>query len=343
MSVINQMLRDIDARAAAASGESPVAPGARAAKLRRSGMRTAVLLVLLSAGGGAGYLALSATSYEPRPPAPAEIARHRTASPPTTAVPAVHAEQKAGQTPSPVRPAVAPAAPQAPAPPADRARGTLAAHPLAIQDASAAVPAVQTGPAVVKKTAELSPEADAQAFIDDAQALRRSGKVDAAIGKYRQALERDPGMRNARIQLAALLQESGQADAALSVLKTGYAQQPDDRLAIAAGRLLADQGQGEEALNWLARAREGMRPAEHALMGALLLQTQAYEEAVREYQRALAADPRQGGWLLGLGLALEALGRADEARMAYRDALERGEFKPDVIRFLRQKTAAPDR
>jgi len=34
---------------------------------------------------------------------------------------------------------------------------------------------------------------------------------------------------------------------------------------------------------------------------------------------------------------LEAEGRVDEARMVYRSALERGQFKPEVIRFLRRK------
>jgi hypothetical protein len=43
------------------------------------------------------------------------------------------------------------------------------------------------------------------------------------------------------------------------------------------------------------------------------------------------------GWLLGLSLALEAQGRLEEARMAYRIALERGQFKPEAPRFLRER------
>ena len=199
----------------------------------------------------------------------------------------------------------------------------------------------QTAPAVVKKMTELSPEAEARQLYDDAQALRRAGKLDAAIGKYRQALARSPGMTSARIQLARLLQESGQTDAALSLLKVGFEQRADDRLAIATGRLLADMGQRDEALDWLARGQTGLRPADHALMGALLSQAQHNEKASQAYQRALAADPSQGGWLLGLGLALEAQGLLEEARTAYRNALERGQFKPEVIRFLRERNGLP--
>ncbi|MDP1864534.1 MAG: tetratricopeptide repeat protein [Thiobacillus sp.] len=195
-------------------------------------------------------------------------------------------------------------------------------------------------PAVVKKMAELSPEMEAQLLHDEALVLRRLGKIDAAMGKYRLALERQPGMRIARLQLARLLQESGQADAALSLLKAGYEHQSDGGLAIAAGRLLGDLGRRDEALIWLERGRDSLRPADHALMGALLSQTLRYEESVKAYQRALAAEPNQGGWLLGLGLALESLGRGNEAQVAYRNALERGDFNPDVVKFLRQKTGS---
>jgi len=210
-------------------------------------------------------------------------------------------------------------------------------QPLILQRSEVPVVAPRDS-AVVKKLTELSPEAEAQQHYDDAQTLRRAGKLDAAMARYRQVLERNPGMTSARIQLARLLQERGQADAALSLLKAGYEQRAEDGLAVAAGRLLADLGQRDEALDWLTRGQTGLRPADHALMGALLSQAQRHEEASRAYQRALAADPGQGGWLLGLGLALEAQGLTEEARVAYRNALERGQFKPEVIRFLRERS-----
>jgi MSHA biogenesis protein MshN len=194
---------------------------------------------------------------------------------------------------------------------------------------------------VIKKMSALSPEAEAQQGYEEAQALRRTGQIDAAVGKLRQALEHYPEMQRARLLLASLLQENGQAAAALAQLKTGYEVQASDALAIAAGRLLADQGRRDEALRWLARGQANLRPTDHALMGTLWAQSQRHAEATQAYQRALDADPGQGGWWLGLGLSLEALGQTDASQVAYRKALAIGSFKPEVISFLRERSGAP--
>lgn len=342
MSVINQMLRELDARGAAV----PALPAASSGTVRASRRPAGLMLGglgLLAAGAAAIYWTLPVAPTVVEAPAAPVIARQEAvpvAVVSSQVAPDIQAAPQAIMAVPPGEPAIAAFVPFQAAVPASNIiveTSDRPIEPLAL--AQTVEPSVtQTAPAVVKKMTELSPEAEAQQHYDDAQALRRGGKLDAAIGKYRQALARSPEMTSARIQLARLLQESGQADAALSLLKAGFEQRADDRLAIATGRLLADMGQRDEALDWLARGQAGLRPADHALMGALLSQAQNHEEAGRAYQRALAADPSQGGWLLGLGLALEAQGLLEEARMAYRNALERGQFKPEVIRFLRERS-----
>jgi len=348
MSVINQMLRELDARGAAA----PALPAASSGTVRASRRPAGLML------GGLGLLAAGAAAIYWTPPlAPtvveasaAPVAAQQAAAPVAMAPaqvaaavqdsPVMLAAPQAVMAVPPGEPAIAAFVPPQAAVPAPAMIVDIPDRPIEpLALAQTVEPSVTlTAPAVVKKMTELSPEAEAQQHYDDALVLRRAGKLDVAIGKYRQALARYPGMASARIQLARLLQESGQADAALSLLKAGFEQLADDRLAIATGRLLADMGQRGEALEWLARGQAGLRPADHALMGALLSQAQRHEEASRAYQRALAADPGQGGWLLGLGLAFEAQGLIEEARTAYRNALERGQFKPEVIRFLRERS-----
>ena len=81
-----------------------------------------------------------------------------------------------------------------------------------------------------------------------------------------------------------------------------------------------------------------LTPADHALTAALLAQEQRYPEAILAYQTALSKHPHKGGWLLGLGLAYDATGKREEARTAYRQALAWGEFKPEVIKFLNERS-----
>jgi MSHA biogenesis protein MshN len=351
MSVINQMLRELDARgglssdAPEVSARAPAHPG----NLHKWG----AMGLLLALVAGLGYWMMPTPAYRhapvlatPTPPSQpdAPFAPPRAAMPPADKLnppPVPRAVKRETEQPKPpVIPLIQMATSLSIDPPQPVAKARpLVSPPPHLPAQVQSEPAASKNASVIKKMTELSPEAEAQQSFDEAQILRRAGQTEAAIGKYRQALIRDPGMRSARLQLAGLLQEAGQFDKALLVLTTGYEQQSDDALAIAAGRMLADQGQREEALNWLKRGQAGMRPADIALMGALLSQLQRYEESARAYQRALAADPSQGGWLLGLGLALEALGRMDEARAAYRKALERGDFKPEVIDFLQKKTS----
>lgn len=337
MSVINQMLRELDARGNASS-EAPVAIAAPAAS--RSPNKLAAMGVLLALVVGLGYWVQNEPAQRQiptlaMPDTPQKLAYAPPADSPTPSVvpPAAKLESSGTQqaaaipliqmatslTVVPSQPAtqMGGAAPLSDRPPSDESKKTR----------------------VIKELADLSPEAEAQQLFEQAQVLHRGGHTEAALGKYRQALARYPGMRLAQLQLAGLLQETGQIDKALQVLTVAYEQQADDALAIAAGRMLADQGQREDALSWLKRGQASMRPADFALMGALLSQLRRYEDAVSAYQRALVADPNRGGWLLGLGLALEALGRADEARVVYQKALERGDFKPEVLDFLQKKTA----
>lgn len=345
MSVINQMLRELDARGSPAA-DVPVTSPRPVGAGRRLAWRALGWTGLAAAGGAAAYWILPVVLTTDAPQDVPVIARQEAKAAnmlPDVTAPAVRpVPQPAGEAAGPSTVALQPAQKTAGGTAQETAKRSL---PVPSVPAVASLPAhpnaLQAEPAVVKNMTVLSPEAEAQQHYDDAQALRRAGKQDAAMGKYRQALERNPGMTGARLQLAGLLQAKGQADAALELLKAGFELRADDGLAIAAGRQLADLGQREAALDWLQRGQAGLRPADHALMGALLSQAHRHEEASRAYQRALAADPGQGGWLLGLGVSLEAQGRSDEARTAYRAALDRGQFKPEVTQFLRERSGFP--
>ena len=370
MSTINQMLRDLDARGAnqphqSVSSEMPTAGDGFRNSVNPHSQRIWVgLLVLVAVALGGGYFVFGITGL--RSEKTASVPRP---TPVGVLSPVTPAQQNKLVTAAPavVVPEVIVRAPQAVDVPLHAPADTLAAVPrkatvtplppvsgqaavnankssvLPLSRSTATETAVMRPSQVIKQAVELTPDAAAQQLLDEANGLRREGKLDAARRKYREALERNPALASARVQLAKILHEEGESDAALALLTTGYSQQHDGALAAVLGRMLADLGQRAEALIWFARGGGELRPADHALMGALLSQEQRHDEAITAYQTALTAEPRKSGWLLGLGLALEAAGRREEAQIAYRQALEWGEFKPEVVKFLKQRTGVlPD-
>jgi Flp pilus assembly protein TadD len=365
MSTINQMLRDLDARGANQSHP----PAALEMPTARDGFRNSMnparkriwvgLLLLAAVGGGGGYFVFGITGQ--RSGKTASVPHPK---PVAVLLPVTPRQQNklVATAPAVVVPEVIVRAPQAVDVPRHAPADTPAAVPreatattlppvagqavvntnkssvLPILRSTATETAVKRPSQVIKQAVELPSEAVAQQILDEANVFRREGKLDAARRKYREALERNPALTSARVQLAKMLHEEGESDAALALLTNGYNQQHDGALAAVLGRMLADRGQRAEALIWFARGRGELRPADHALMGALLSQEQRHDEAITAYQTALTAEPRKSGWLLGLGLALEAAGRREEAQIAYRQALEWGEFKPEVVKFLKERS-----
>lgn len=335
MSVVNQMLRELDARDRSGTAQATFAPVAEQPTRKRASLGIAAGLILLVAVG-AGYWVTRPAPHPAAADARPEVPADRTPTLAPVALPAVEAVQD--RTPAapteaaPVR--NMPAAPLAPA--AELAR--LVQPPPAVvplRPMPEASPGTQTS---ISQALVNAPEIEAQRLIDDAAAERRAGNIEAALALYRQALAKAPTMSQTRLALAAFLRDMRRDSEAMEVLENGYALRAQPALAVAAGRLLADQGRREEALDWLVRGYKSARPVDFALMGALYAHAQRHEEAVAAYRRALAADTSQAGWLLGLGLSLEALGRRDEARGAYRAALERGAFEPEVETFLRDRS-----
>lgn len=116
-------------------------------------------------------------------------------------------------------------------------------------------------------------------------------------------VERDPTRLAAASRLARLQVAAGQWDAAWRVL---------ERSAPYAGKDAEYQG----------------------FAGTVLRQLKRAPEAAEAYRRAIALQPDEGRWWVGLGLALEDAGRHREAKQAFAAARERERTLPPVLRKL---------
>lgn len=356
MSLVNKMLRDLDARRAA-PGERTALPAAvtpLAARQESPQSRAAWLGALVLAAGVAAvawWWLSSSGSRQPTVMNPEVPAVATAVSPPTdVAVAPAPAVARVDKLParsrsalaepdlridpdlatlpaerSLPRPKSAASAPQMPSPTVATAPAPLTLPPrpavAAMAKESAAAPATESS---INKQPRL-PSSLERAETDYRRGLlaQRQGQADEAAARYQAALAEHAEHAAARQSLAALLIELRRYDEAEALLRKGIAL-PAVRLAsiLALARLKVERGQAAVALDLLlANAAAGERSADYqGFAAALLNRVGRHHEAVERYQAATQLAPNEGRWWAGLGIALDAEGKTAEARAAYQKA-----------------------
>lgn len=355
MSVINKMLRDLDARRT--EGATPELARAPAAGLMQgtaaipgpapvSGGRGRWGLLLLSVLLLGGVVTLAAywpaaqpmsappvaavtpaVVPEPSPAAlqePTALQLELTREPP--ALPAAEPSAVPRQDEAPPVPAAAseattsapaPAARAAPAPAPRQASRAATATPA---PEPAAPPAARQPPAAPAAVAPAvtEPARRAQALQETlarAQALWQAGSRDVALELIREA-----------VAVAERAPRSAGRDEALAALAREQA------------RMELAQGRPAEALSLLTRLEPALQGQADlwAVRGNAAQRLARHPEAVQAYQRALQLRPGESRWLLGAAVSLAAMGRLEESAALAEQARAQGSVSPEVLGYLRQ-------
>ncbi|MFN3883978.1 MAG: tetratricopeptide repeat protein, partial [Rhodocyclaceae bacterium] len=364
MSIINQMLRDLDARQASSQERAGLPSGLRALppEPRRRAQPWMLLAIGLIVGAVAVWFITSQTvppavtptektaASQPAP-APADLPAAPAESPPVAAEPAfspppalaaaaVATAPTPHSTPPPAanaKPALA-EKPQAPvsaptaktiAPPSPASIGEKARQAApAAEPVEAKATAPDTGEARIDKQPKTPPTRErAETEYRKGMQAASQGDPAAALPALRRALELDPHHAKARQALLAVLANGRQWEEVKRVAQAGLELEPTRTgWAMLLARLQYEEGAVEAALQTLEKhAAHAANDADfHALHAFLLQKRRHHAEAAQHYQAALRLRPDEGRWWYGLGLALEAAGRAEEARMAFVKAREAG-------------------
>lgn len=375
MSLVNKMLRDLDARhvgdderAALPAAVTPLAAHREPPSLRP----------WLLAGGVVAAVAAATTFWilqrpfdealeaAPAPPvaagpkAPAAAEAAPAAGPTPQATPGGDPAPADGGTAGGLRlsdalasppqrsvPAKSPAAATPVAVPPGAAPPTTVAPPVrAVAETPAAA---ATKPPTVSPSGEVriekqlrQPTAAEKAEADYRRgvAAARQGDHEAAAAAWRAALDAQPEHAAARQSLSALLIESRRLDEAEDLLRRG-SEIGSVRLAsvMAWARLKVERNQATAALDVLQRhAAAGERSAEfQGFMAALLNRAGRAAEAAEHYQAATKLAPTEGRWWAGLGIALDASGKSAEAHEAYLRARALPGLPPDLAQHVEQR------
>ncbi len=324
MSLINQMLRDLDARRGPASNvETAALQGMGLADRHDDEQR----IVLRRAGWGIGLILaglLIQQAYQ------------------------AWSQQRASQEPVVTTPMMLPAIPKQttepvhstpvitlPVPLPEKTSPTHSSpesQPAIVTEAYTLPPAtentvqaaVETSlPRFVKKTR--TPAQIALRRFDRAQSLLTTGQIRAAADELLAALELDPTLVEARLQLSTLYLHKGRTDRARQLLDEGHRISSDNiEIAISYSRLLADQGEYLRALKILDVGLQSRTAGADtlALAASLHYKLKQFSASSTRYREALAQRPEQAVWWMGLGLSLEHDQRSGEALAAYRRANE---------------------
>lgn len=355
MSLINKMLKDLDARGSKPGQEPPpsippLGAGARNKRLIALGAAAAVVFAV-AAGVGFWWLKKAAR------PARVLAATPQVVTPAAQQIPPEVVDEKPGPAPeqgaskpdapgpqTPEPPAPEPAAPaieEKPAPPKPPApaieeKPVLPKPPAAKARLRAPAPKAAAAPAEAGR--HTTPAQRAESEYRSALASLTEGRGGEAVAALEQAIRLEPRHDAARQTLVGLLVEAGRKDEALRVLQTGLtldARQP--AMAMLMARLEIERGgSGIETLMRTLPYAAG-NGEYHAFFAGALARAERHREAAEQYQAALRSAPANGVWWMGLGMSLQAEKRTAEAVEAFRRAKDSPNLTPQLRAFVDRK------
>ncbi|GAB4175920.1 MAG: tetratricopeptide repeat protein [Rhodocyclaceae bacterium] len=372
MSLINQMLKDLDTRRAAGAERSDLPAEVRflptEGRSRWPGFAAAVLALVALTALALWWLRIPAP--EPAAPRatravapPAQIATAPAAdrgsgigsqesgagaSAEAAALdpkPAARNRDPAGSNPQPETGIARrePSKPQAETP----AAKPETANPkpeTATPKAETANPKPETAvapPRIEKRLREPTAHERAEQRLAQAVGLLNQGRSAEALAALRAALDAEPAHTRARLTLAGLLVEERKLEEAKSVLGAGLAlDAAQPALAFPMARIQVESGDLAGAERTLAAAGSGAGAEQRAFHAGVLQRLARHREAIGEYRQALGLAPRSGVWWMGLAISLEAEGENAQAREAYERAKASGSLTAELGGFVDAKLRA---
>ena len=346
MSLINQMLQELDARRSEVTGKDTYGQQIRAVPQQRRmhpawwvvGALGVILVALLA------WLLLRPAPQavqEPERPQPLKLDVDLNA-PPAQRHPATPVEAGPALAPALPEPLVEVAAPvpqvkEAPALPAPEL--TRAAAPIrpSVPEATPQAQEPARPVAINKQVKELSPQQRAENEYRKSTHLLQQGKTSEAVGSLEQALQLDPLHAGARQALIGLFLEERRQEDAMRLARDGLELDPSQPgLAMILARLQLEKGELRTAIATLERTLPHAveRSDYQAFLAALLQRDERHKQAAEHYLLALQKTPQSGVWWMGLGISLQAEQRTAEAQEAFRRAKSTNSLTPELLAFV---------
>ncbi len=167
----------------------------------------------------------------------------------------------------------------------------------------------------------------------EALQLSTQGHSHEAIAILTDILARDPEYAPARESLASLFIAQGSPIKAQQVIKVGLQQRPFYPAYVELkAKMLVNEGKIKQALYLLQLAPPALTtdPMYHAFIAALYQREGQPAFAEKLYEQLLSLQPNNATWWMGLGVALESMGKSTLAIEAYLKASNNDHLSPEL-------------
>lgn len=173
-----------------------------------------------------------------------------------------------------------------------------------------------------------------------ALAQLQQGHGKDAQQSLQQILAQDADHAKARQLLASLLVEADALETAAALLREGLQRSPGQAVfSMALARIQVELGNTDLAVETMAQGVQAAaaEPHYHAFYAALLQRAKRHDEAAQHYLLALRSDPAMPNWLVGVGIALQAVGKNRDAAEAFTRARDGGLLNTALMGFVEQR------
>jgi len=349
MSLINQVLKDIDQRRSAEFSEAKtdlddlhfahVPERKRRSKLVIIISLTTFFVVAIIVGGlyvfqqnnpAAIDMQVSEVTNQPAPVVTAPVTAHKPAPSSASAEASYRPEKKSKLKPE---------------------SATLAkATPVVSEEVSDAVeaetleePIDNTPVKFSRSTVPMRAEQKAELSYQNGYAHLRKHRNRQAERSLRRALDMEPGHVKARELLSGIYIKQGRWVEASELLRQGLTYSPQHRtFSKLYARALMQLNQDVQAIAVLKRYAPPVKsdPNYFAILAALYQRQDQHNQAAEVYATLVRLKPGNGVWWVGLGISLEALERNQDAVQAYGHASKTGNLQSKVAHFTNNRLLA---
>ena len=199
-------------------------------------------------------------------------------------------------------------------------------------------------PVKLKKTHRpLNTKQLAEIAYQEGYEFLQQGRMHQGKESLRKALSLYIPHIKAREMLAGIYIKSGHFVNAAELLNEGVKIVPEYPLfAQLYARVLLEQKNPKLAIKILEQgtARMNVEPDYYALLAATYQRVKNHKKAIELYLQLVKVRSNQGVWWLGLGISLEKSGKNKEALEAYQRAQQTGRLKAGLIKFTNNRVSA---